>query len=155
MGLMILSVDDNSSDQKLISIAFRALRSETEVRFLENGDEALSFLHKSGPYSQAERPDLLMLDLNLPKVSGSEVIAQVRQDENLRDIPIVLFTGSQTNEEIESVCDEDRTLYVGKPTGVDHFVAAIGAIDEYARGMSELPQKVKEHASKLRRLDAA
>ncbi len=96
--LTILSIDDNSSDQKLMELAFKEIDSGTNLQLVVNGDEAISYLWKLGPYAQARRPDLIILDLNLPKITGPEVIAQVRNDPSLKAIPIVVFTRRSPSE---------------------------------------------------------
>lgn len=153
--LNMLSVDDNAADQRLIALAFEASGSDTDLHLVRNGDEAISYLMRKGDYAQASRPDLILLDLNLPKLSGREVLAMIRSTPKLQEIPVVVFTGAKTPLELATRFDIDRTVYAVKPDGVEAFFAAVAAIESYGRKMVAGPEACSEHAQKLRESVAA
>ena len=153
--LTILSVDDNVADQKLIALALKAANSYVDLHTLGNGDEAIACLRRRGKYASAPRPDLIILDLNLPKVSGADVMREIRRDASLKDIPVVIFTGAKLSREMAALCEHNFSFYVVKPDGLTAFFAVIRAMEEYARSMVETPRSDIEDGEKLRRLFAA
>lgn len=142
----ILSVDDNFADQNLIAIAFEEISSDCHIEFVKNGEEA--FLNIKN-----KKPDLILLDMNLPRVTGQEVMAQVREDVECKEIPIVFFTGAKPTAEMTATCEQDHTFYVTKPDGIEAFFAAVKAIDDYAHEMVDTPGRATFHGDKLRLLN--
>src|SRR3989338_8846826 len=143
--LSILSVDDNFGDQKLIALALKAANSDTDLQTVGNGDDAISYLLKRGKYARATRPDLIILDLNLPKVSGPNVMRKVRSEPSLKEIPVIIFTGAKASRDMAAFCELNSSFYVVKPDGLDAFFAAIRTIEEYARRMVETPKRGIDH----------
>jgi CheY-like chemotaxis protein len=109
------------------------------VHCVINGEEALAFLRRDGAYAQAVRPDLVLLDLNLPRVDGREVLAAIKADDDLRRIPVVVLTTSQAEEDIVRSYDLHANAYVTKPVGFQRFVDVVNKIDEFYFTIVRLP----------------
>lgn len=135
----VLLVEDNSGDQRLTQEALKAGKGLTELAIVHDGVEAMAYLRREGKYQQAPRPSLVILDLNLPRRDGREVLAEIKQDPALRRIPVVVLTTSKAEEDINKSYEYHANCYITKPVDLDRFFAVIGAIEEYWFATVELP----------------
>jgi len=137
--IVILLVEDNPGDVRLIREAMRERRIHIDLHDVENGVEALAFLRREDGYAEAPRPDLILLDLNLPKIDGRGVLTEVKADEDLRRIPVVVLTASQAEEDILRVYDLRANCYVTKPLDLDRFMDAVQTIQDFWMNVVRLP----------------
>ena len=135
----ILLVEDNPADVLIAREALREAKLLNTIHVAEDGVEALSFLHKTGPYAAAPRPDLILLDLNLPRKNGSEVLAEIKADNNLRTIPVIVLTTSSAEEDVLKSYDLHANCYVIKPVEFNNFVTAIQSIHQFWFSIVTLP----------------
>jgi len=135
----ILLVEDNPADVHLTLTALRDARSSSEVHVVADGEEALAFLKREGTHAKAPRPDLVFLDLNLPKVDGYQVLAAMKADPVLRRIPVVAISGSKSEIDIARAYDEQISAYLVKPPGVNEYFAAIRSLKELWFHAAALP----------------
>ena len=137
--LDVLLVEDSPGDVALTVEALREARVETKLHVVRNGEDALSFLSREGAYAEAPKPDLVLLDLNLPRKSGREVLAEMKADERLRRIPVVILSTSTNEDDISAAYDLAANCYVAKPVDLDEFVNVIRAIDDFWLSFVRLP----------------
>ena len=135
----ILLVEDNLADQKLMLMAFKSKEWEKSTHVVSDGREALDFLNRKGKYPSAPRPDLIVLDLNLPVKDGRQVLKEIKESPKLRDIPVVIFTSSESEKDINSAYDLGANSYVTKRSGLDEYLGAVEEIQKYWLTLSELP----------------
>ncbi len=136
---LILLVEDNLGDARLVSEALRESAGGSQLRHVDDGVEALAFLRRQGAHDGAARPDLILLDLNLPRKSGREVLAEIKADDTLRRIPVVILTSSQSDEDVLSMYTLNANCYVPKPADLDQFLAAIRSIEQFWFKTARLP----------------
>ena len=137
----VLLVDDNPADVVLAREALAGRRHQSCISHVADGEEAMAFLRHAGPYANAVRPDLVILDLNLPKKDGRGVLADAKADTNLRTIPIVVFSTSRSMLDITRSYDLGANCYVSKPGNLDDYFLAVQAIEEFWFGSASLPRK--------------
>lgn len=137
--LGVLLVEDDPGDVLIAQEALAAGRLNTELSVVSDGVEAIAYLRRTGAYHDAARPDLILLDLNLPRMTGHEVLAEVKADPQLRRIPVVVLTTSQTVEDIVRSYDLHASVYVTKPVDFDAFAAVVKQIDHFYGKVAELP----------------
>jgi chemotaxis family two-component system response regulator Rcp1 len=135
----ILLVEDNPGDVRLTREALRDGKIYNNLYVVRDGVEAMAFLHKTGQYVRAPRPDLILLDLNLPRKDGHEVLAEVKTDESLRRIPVVILTTSQAEEDIIKTYDLHVNCYITKPVDLDQFVKIVKSIEDFWLTIVKLP----------------
>ncbi len=141
---VILIVEDDPGDQVLIEEALQASRISKRIQIVRDGREALDYLHRAGRYRdplEAPRPDLILLDLNMPRLGGKEVLAQVKSDPEMKIIPIVAFTTSGLEEDILQCFSTGVNSYVQKPTDFDKFQAVLRHVEHYWLEVSLLPPR--------------
>lgn len=126
----VLVVEDNTADLTLTTTALRDARMANNVHVVEDGEQALAFLHREGNYSSAPRPDLVLLDLNLPKKDGFQVLGEMKADAHLRDIPVVVVSGSDRESDIARAYQLHVAAYLIKPLNVGDYFSAIRAVKE-------------------------
>jgi two-component system, chemotaxis family, response regulator Rcp1 len=126
----ILLVEDNPADVHLTLTALRDARSSSEVHVVADGEEALAFLKREGKHVNATRPDLVFLDLSLPRVDGYQVLEAMKADPSLRRIPVVVISGSRSEMDIARAYDDQISAYLVKPPGVNEYFAAIRSLKE-------------------------
>ena len=143
-GVEILVVEDNQADVYLIQVALRDARIPNQVHIVTDGEEALDYLMRQGHYQTAARPDLVFLDLNLPKVDGHQVLAIMKADPTLRRIPVIVVTGSARDSDLLRAYDQQVAGYVVKPIRHDEYFAAIRAVKELWLHVVTLPPKSSE-----------
>lgn len=137
----ILLVEDNPGDVRLAQEALKESKVRNKLFIVEDGVEAMSFLHQQGKYKSAPRPDLILLDLNLPKKSGREVLAEVKTDENLKRIPVVVLTVSKAEEDIIKCYDHHANCYITKPLDFNQFIEVTKSIEDFWLTIVRLPPK--------------
>jgi chemotaxis family two-component system response regulator Rcp1 len=137
----VLLVDDNPADVGLTQEALAGGRHQSRISNVVDGEEAMAFLRRSGPYGNAARPDLVILDLNLPRKDGRAVLADIRADEHLRTIPIVVFSTSRSMRDIARSYELGANCYVGKPGNLQDFFRVMRSIEEFWIGCAQLPRE--------------
>jgi chemotaxis family two-component system response regulator Rcp1 len=135
----ILLVEDNPGDVRLTVEALKEAKVRNELYVVGDGVAALAFLHREGEHADAPRPDLILLDLNLPKMDGREVLAEIKKDPNLKRIPVVVLTVSQAEEDILRTYDLHANCYITKPVGLDQFLEVVKAIEGFWLTIVKLP----------------
>jgi CheY-like chemotaxis protein len=136
----ILLVEDDEGDVLITREAFQHYRIRNALHVVNDGDRALQFMRNKGEYSTAPRPDLVLLDLNLPRRNGHEVLAEVKSDPDLRVIPVVVLTTSQADEDILRSYSLHANAYVSKPVEADNFMSVVRQIDNFFGSIAELPR---------------
>ncbi len=137
----ILVVDDNPGDVRLTREALKEAQVSHDLTVVQDGIEALSWLKKEGPHADAPRPDLILLDLNLPKKSGRDVLTVIKQDASLRRIPVLVLTTSNADEDLLRSYELHANAYIEKPLDMDHFVKVFKAIDAFWFGVVTMPHE--------------
>ena len=139
-ALEVLLVEDSPADVRLTREAMRRWDITVNLHVVRNGVAAMEFLRREGAYPHAVRPDLVLLDLNLPKKDGREVLAEVKQDESLRTLPVVVLTTSAAQEDVARSYGLNANAYVRKPVGLADFFKAMHAIEMFWLDVATLPQ---------------
>jgi chemotaxis family two-component system response regulator Rcp1 len=137
----ILVIEDNAGDSRLIREVFNENRVFTSLRFVADGVEAMDYLHAKGKYKDSVKPDLIILDLNLPKKDGREVLAEIKADAELKLIPVVVMTSSQAEEDIFRSYSLHANCFVTKPIDLDQFIKVIKSIEDFWFSIVKLPPK--------------
>jgi two-component system response regulator len=137
----ILVVEDNSGDARLIKELLNGNKIYCRLHIVKDGVEAMDFLKRSEGFTGSPRPDLIFLDLNLPKKDGREVLAEIKSDDNLKQIPVVVMTTSQAEEDIFKSYSLHANCYVTKPLDLDQFVKVVKSIEEFWFSLVKLPNK--------------
>lgn len=138
-NLQILVVDDDDADALMISEALESTENHAIVDRVSDGREALDYLRREGRYADALRPDLILLDLNMPRMDGRETLAAIKSDDELKAIPVVILTTSGATPDIVSSYQHRANAYVTKPFGLDDFEATVRQIDRFYREVATLP----------------
>jgi chemotaxis family two-component system response regulator Rcp1 len=138
---IILLVDDNPADVDLAREALQGNFRRIQIESAEDGEEALAFLYRIGIKAKKPRPDLVILDLNLPKKDGRAVLAEVKADADLRTIPIVVFSTSRSMSDIGRSYELGANCYVNKPGNLKDYLAAVQSIEQFWFGSANLPRK--------------
>jgi two-component system, chemotaxis family, response regulator Rcp1 len=139
----VLLVDDNPADVVLVREALTGSKHHSHISNVADGEQAMAFLHRAGQYMNAPRPDLMMLDLNLPKKDGRAVLAEVKADAKLRAIPVVIFSTSRSILEIARSYELGANCYVSKPGNLQEYFLAVKSIEEFWFGSASLPREEK------------
>ena len=143
-AIEVLLVEDNPGDVRLTKEALKEGRLLNNVNVVGDGIEALSFLRRKDKYEQVVQPDLILLDLNLPKKDGREVLAEIKADPNLRRIPVVILTTSSAEEDILKTYDLHANCYVTKPVDLDRFMGVVKSIEDFWVSVVKLPSDEAE-----------
>jgi CheY-like chemotaxis protein len=142
----ILLVEDSPAAALLTTEALRDPKVSYHVQIVEDGEEALKFLHREGPHSAAPRPDLILLDLNLPKVDGREVLATIKADASLMDIPVIVLTCSNNPTDVENAYHHQAAGYITKPAPLDEYFTAIRSLIQLWFNVMTLPKTARAKA---------
>jgi CheY-like chemotaxis protein len=137
----ILLVEDNPGDVRLTQEALKDAKVANTMHVVEDGVSALDFLYRRGAYEAVPRPDLILLDLNLPRKNGREVLEQIKQDEQLKCIPVVILTTSQADDDISWAYKLHANCYITKPVEFAQFIRVVRAIEEFWFTIVTLPDK--------------
>jgi chemotaxis family two-component system response regulator Rcp1 len=135
----MLLVEDNPGDARLAIEALKDAKVNNNLSWVQDGVEAMAFLRREGAYSDVPRPDVILLDLNLPKKDGREVLADVKADEDLRRIPVVILTVSGAEEDIVKTYNLHANCYIRKPIDLDQFIKVVKAIKDFWLSIVILP----------------
>ncbi|OUL33107.1 response regulator [Nostoc sp. T09] len=139
MPIEVLLVEDNPGDALLTRIALEDSKISVHLNVVEDGVEAMAFLRKQDKYAKVPHPDIVLLDLNLPKKDGREVLAEIKGDEHLKRIPVVVLTTSQAEEDILKAYNLAANCYITKPVDFDQFVKIIRSIENFWFAIVKLP----------------
>jgi two-component system, chemotaxis family, response regulator Rcp1 len=137
----ILLVEDSPSDQLLAKMALEGARLSTRLHIVADGVEAMAYLRAEGKYLSALRPDLILLDLNLPRKDGRQVLAEIKGSEDLKRIPVVVLTTSQSEYDLERAYGLHANCYLVKPVDFDEFKTAVQSIQDFWFGTVRLPRR--------------
>ncbi len=143
----VLLVEDDPGDVLMTREAFQDYKVANNLTVLTNGEDAIAYLRKQGQYADATTPDLVLLDLNLPRRDGREVLRDVKSDPALRRIPVVVLTTSDAEEDVLATYDLHANAYVRKPVDFEQFVAAVRAIDDFFITVVRLPARPEGSAT--------
>jgi CheY-like chemotaxis protein len=137
----LLLVEDNPADARLMSEALKEGKVSNHLSRVPDGVEALAFLHRTAAYANAPRPDLILLDLNLPRKDGREVLAEIKSSDELRRIPVIVLTTSREERDILQSYDHHANGYISKPINLDEFLSVVRAIEEFWLSVVTLPDQ--------------
>lgn len=136
----ILLVEDNSADVRLTLEAMKEAKVMNRISVVVDGAEAMAFLRREDPYTHAPRPDLILLDLNLPKKSGREVLAEIKTDDDLKCIPVVILTTSHAEQDILMTYENHGNCFITKPIQFEEFLRVIRLIQDFWLALVKLPR---------------
>lgn len=140
-SIEILLVEDNPGDVRLTKEALKEGKVPTNLSVVGDGEEALAFLRRQDGYAEAPKPDIILLDLNLPRKDGREVLADIKEDEELRRIPVVILTTSEAEQDVIRTYDLHANCYITKPVDLDKFIDVVKYIESFWLGIVRLPPK--------------
>ncbi|MCB7129316.1 MAG: response regulator [Candidatus Brocadiales bacterium] len=137
----ILLVEDNPGDVRLTQEAFKEGRVRNNLSVVMDGVEAMAYLRREGKYAGAIRPDIILLDLNLPKKDGREVLAEVKADKDLKRIPVVILTTSKAEEDVLKTYNLGANCYITKPVDLDQFMGIVKTVEDFWLTIVKLPPR--------------
>jgi chemotaxis family two-component system response regulator Rcp1 len=140
-AIEILLVEDNPGDARLTLEAFKEGKVLNSFTVVKDGVQALAYLRQQGPYANSVAPDLILLDLNLPKKDGREVLAEIKADEHLKRIPVVVLTTSAAREDIARAYGDHANCYITKPVDLDQFLRVVHSIENFWLTLVKLPSR--------------
>ncbi|MBX2970434.1 MAG: response regulator [Cyclobacteriaceae bacterium] len=140
MEIHILLVEDNEGDIVLTKEALSGGKINNRITVVRDGEEALDMLRNQGRYIDSERPDLILLDINLPKIDGIEVLTEIKNDPELKSIPVVMLTTSSSEKDITNAYRNHANCYITKPVDLDKFLEIVNAIEDYWISIVRLPK---------------
>jgi CheY-like chemotaxis protein len=135
----VLLVEDSPGDARLILEAFKESKIDTSVRVVEDGVEAMAFLRQQGKYAHEKRPDLILLDLNLPRKDGREVLAEIKNDDDFKQIPVLVLTTSNQSTDIITSYERHANSYITKPIDMDTFFETMKSLEDFWFHVAKLP----------------
>jgi CheY-like chemotaxis protein len=138
-NLQVLLVEDNEGDVRLIKEAFYESNIEKSFSVAKDGEDALNYLYKKGQYAESQRPDIILLDINLPRKNGFEVLEQIKNDPELKRIPVIMLSSSSSEEHIHKSYDLSANCYVTKPVDFDEYIQVVRIIEDFWFGRAKLP----------------
>ncbi len=139
-----LLVEDNPGDVRLTCEALTESKVKNNLSIVCDGMEAMAFLHREGKYADAPRPDVILLDLNLPKKNGLEVLAEIKADSSLKRIPVVIITSSEAEQDILKTYDLHVNCYVNKPVDLEQFIKVVQSIETFWLTIVKLPSEIMD-----------
>jgi len=138
----ILLAEDSPGDARLTVEGFKDAKVKSNITVVEDGREALAYLRHEGPYANVDLPDLILLDLNMPRKDGREVLAEVKADEKLKHIPVLIFTVSSADQDILAAYNLQASAFITKPIDLDEFITVVKSLKEFWLTIVKLPQDV-------------
>jgi len=144
MTIEVLLVEDSPGDIRLTKEAFRAANASVHLHVATDGVEAMAFLRREGVHADAPRPDFILLDLNLPRMDGREVLAHIKSDSDLKTIPTVILTTSDAEADILKSYELQANCYLSKPVQLDEFESLVRSISDFWLKMAKLPQRAQD-----------
>ena len=136
----ILLVEDNPGDVRLIEEVFKEGKIQNQLNVVCDGVEALDFLYQQGEFSNASQPDIILLDLNLPQKDGREVLKEIKTNENLKHIPVIVLTTSEAEQDIFKAYDYHANCYLTKPVNFEDFITILKSIENFWLSIVKLPR---------------
>jgi two-component system response regulator len=140
-SISILLVEDNPGDADLAREALENSKMNNDLHVVDDGEKAMSFLRREGSYADVPRPDLILLDLNLPKKDGRQVLAEIKSDNKLKRIPVVILTTSRAEEDVIKTYDLHANCYITKPIDLNQFLHVVRSIENFWMSIVVLPPK--------------
>ncbi len=137
--IQMLLIEDDPDDANLMSEVLRHMQTPTDLHVATDGEEAMHLLHREGRFASAPRPDVVLLDLNLPKKDGRQVLAEIKSDPKLRGIPVIVMTTSGADQDVLHAYDKHANAFVRKPVGYRALLDVVGAIEHFWVGSALLP----------------
>lgn len=137
----ILLVEDNPGDARLILEALKESKLKTQVSMVSDGVEAMSFLRREGRYANALRPDIMLLDLNLPRKDGRELLEEIKSDPDFKLIPVLVLTTSSSHDDIVSSYARHANSYITKPADMDEFLQVVKSVENFWFDIAKLPPR--------------
>ncbi|MDP2415300.1 response regulator [Daejeonella sp.] len=137
----ILLIEDNDGDILLTTEALQNGKITNKISVVKDGEKAIDFVNKTGGYADTESPDLILLDINLPRRSGQEVLQYIKTNGNLKHIPVIMLTTSSSEKDINQSYNNYANCYITKPVEVDDFIDAISKIEDFWISIVKLPSK--------------
>ncbi|WP_171693549.1 response regulator [Paenibacillus germinis] len=137
----ILLVEDNPGDIRLIVEVLKEGKIHNNLSVVEDGEEALAYLKREGSYQDAIVPDIILLDLNLPKINGTEVLAEIKNDPLLKYIPVIILTTSEAEQDILRAYDLHANCYITKPVNLEQFLTVVRSIENFWLTLVKLPRR--------------
>jgi len=137
----LLLVEDSEPDVRLTVEALHEAKVKNRLSVVEDGVEAMDFLHRRGGYEEAPRPDLIFLDLNLPRKDGRQVLSEIKSDPSLRRIPVVILTTSKDEEDVLQSYDQHANCYITKPVDFNRFLEVVKSIEDFWLTVVRLPEE--------------
>jgi len=138
-SLHVLLVEDNEGDVRLIKEAFSESKIDKKFAVAKDGEDALNYLYKRGDYANTQRPDIILLDINLPRKNGFEVLEKIKSDPDLKRIPVIMLSSSSSEDHIAKSYDLNANCYVTKPVDFDEYTEAVKIIEDFWFQMAKLP----------------
>lgn len=138
-AVQLLLVEDNPGDVEITRVALREGKIATDLHVALDGQQAVDFMRRTNGFEDAPRPDLVLLDLNLPRLSGRDVLATIKEDDELKPIPVVIMSSSNSERDVEDTYRMHANCYVQKPFDLDHFTQVVGALKGFWFSMATLP----------------
>jgi chemotaxis family two-component system response regulator Rcp1 len=142
VAITVLLVEDSPGDVRLTQEAFRESAPSIRLHVASDGEEAMAFLNREAPHTGAPRPDFILLDLNLPKMDGREVLARIKMDDDLKSIPTIVLTTSEAEADILKSYQLQANCYLSKPVRLDEFEAIVKSVNEFWLTKVRLPQQM-------------
>jgi len=140
-SVQILLVEDNPGDARLARQGLRQCKIPNDLHVVDDGVKAMAYLHRKGEYATAPRPQLILLDLNLPRKDGREVLREIKEDVNLKAIPVIIMTTSRAEEDINKTYSLHANCYVTKPLDLPQFLNTVQSIEDFWFSTVKLPTK--------------
>lgn len=137
----ILLIEDNIADSRLITETFKSFETKKNIYHVGSGTEALCFLKKQGEYMNSPRPDIIILDIKLPDKSGFEVLKEIKQDEKLKNIPVIVLSSSDLTEHINESYALQASCYIKKPVELDEFIKTIRKVEDFWLNVANLSDR--------------
>ncbi|CCE22206.1 response regulator [Methylotuvimicrobium alcaliphilum] len=137
-----LLVEDNPGDVRLTKEALTESKVKNNLNVVGDGEEAMAFLKRQGKYAEAPRPDVILLDLNLPKKNGREVLEEIKADPSLKRIPVVIITSSEAEQDVLKTYDLHVNCYVNKPVDLEQFIKVVQSIETFWLTIVKLPSEI-------------
>ena len=137
----ILLVEDNEGDIVLTLEALKEAKLKNQISVVRDGEEALQFLYKEGKYERQDSPQLILLDINLPKIDGKEVLHRIKSDPDLKKIPVVILTTSSSEKDILEAYNNYANCYITKPVDLDKFIDVIHTVEDFWISIVQLPNR--------------
>lgn len=137
----ILLVEDNPADVRLIAETLKDFQDRNNMVIVKDGVDAMEYLKKSGKFPDAVRPDIIILDLNLPKKNGFEILKEIKEDAGLKNIPVVVLSTSDSHKDVATAYGLQASCFITKPVGLDDFIKTVKQIENFWISVVKLPEK--------------